>query len=512
MTSNREIQGAPHGTDRVGTAPLLLAAADLAKSFNRIPALVDGRIALRSGTVNALCGGNGAGKSTFLGILMGMLRRDSGTVSIKGREVDFQSPAEALDGGVAIITQELSPFLDMTVAENLYLGREQRRGRFFVDDRRMVAEAEEILARLKFNIPARARLRDLSVAQSQLVEITKAISRRSEILIMDEPTSAIGERETQMLFDAIRTLTAEGVGIIYVSHRLTEIFEIADDYTVFRDGRFVGGGAVSEIDRKGLIRSIVGRDLLDHRREAKSFEGAKPLLQARGFSSKGKFSDIEVTLHPGEIVGLYGLLGSGRSEFVNALYGTEPRDAGEILIEGKPTEIKTPADSIRAGISLVTEDRKQTGLSLTASVAHNITVANLPHYARKGFMDGSEEAKSVRDHIKRFSIKTASPDLPVQSLSGGNQQKVVLARCVDTNPRVLICDEPTRGVDEGAKREIYAFLESFVRAGNAVLMISSEISEILGNADRIVVFQRGRIAGEVSGPDATQETLVHLAS
>lgn len=494
------------------TPPPLLQALNLSKTFNKVPALIDGRITLRAGTVNALCGGNGAGKSTFLGILMGLLRRDSGRVSIRGREVEFGSPADALDAGVAIITQELSPFLDMTVAENLYLGREQRRGRFFVDDRRMRAEAEDILARLKFDIPASARLRDLSVAQSQLVEITKAISRRSDILIMDEPTSAIGERETQMLFDAIRTLTAEGVGIIYVSHRLTEIFEISDDYTVFRDGRFIEGGAISNIDRKGLIRSIVGRDLLDHRREPKSFDSEKPLLEARGFSAKNRFSDINVTLHAGEIVGLYGLLGSGRSEFVNALYGNEPRDAGEVLIDGKPTDLRTPADSIRAGISLVTEDRKQTGLSLTASVAHNITVANLPHYTRGGFLKGAAEASSVRAHIKRFSIKTASADLPVQSLSGGNQQKVVLARCIDTDPRILICDEPTRGVDEGAKREIYAFLESFVKAGNAVLMISSEVPEILGNADRIIVFHRGRIAGEVSGPDATQETLVHLAS
>ncbi|PZP53238.1 MAG: D-xylose ABC transporter ATP-binding protein [Agrobacterium fabrum] len=506
-----ETTGLEHVQERAA-GPLLLEASGVAKRFNKVAALLDGRIALRPGSVNALCGGNGAGKSTFLGILMGLLRRDAGSVTVRGAEVDFSSPAEALDSGVAIITQELSPFLDMTVAENLYLGREQRGGRFFVDDRRMIADAEDILGRLKFDIPARARLRDLSVAQSQLVEITKAISRRSEILIMDEPTSAIGERETQMLFDAIRRLTADGVGIIYVSHRLTEIFEIADDYTVFRDGRFVGGGSIAEIDRKGLIRSIVGRDLLDHRREVKSFEAAKPLLEARGFSSAGKFSDINVTLHAGEIVGLYGLLGSGRSEFVNALYGTEPRDAGEIFIDGRPADLKTPAHSIRAGISLVTEDRKQTGLSLTASVAHNITVANLPHYARRGFMDGAQEAKSVREHMKRFSIKAASPDIPVQSLSGGNQQKVVLARCIDTSPRVLICDEPTRGVDEGAKWEIYAFLENFVKAGNAVLMISSEIPEILGNADRIVVFQRGRVAGEVSGPDATQETLVHLAS
>ncbi|GAJ96516.1 sugar ABC transporter ATP-binding protein [Agrobacterium rhizogenes] len=493
-------------------SPLLLSASDVAKTFNKVPALTDGRIQLRSGTVNALCGGNGAGKSTFLGILMGLLQRDSGTISIKGKAVSFSTPSAALDGGIAIITQELSPFLDMTVAENLYLGREQRRGRFFVDDRQMELDAEEILGRLKFPISPRARLRDLSIAQAQLVEITKAISRRSEILIMDEPTSAIGERETVMLFDAIRTLTSQGVGIVYVSHRLTEIFEIADDYTVFRDGRFVEAGAITNTDRQGLIRSIVGRDLLEHRRESKAFENAKPLLEARGFSSGTKFEGIDVTLHAGEIVGLYGLLGSGRSEFVNALYGIEPRDTGEVLIDGSPVSLKTPADSIAAGISLVTEDRKQTGLSLSASVAHNITIANLSSYSSVGFMNSAAEGRSVRERIKRFSIKTASPDLEVQKLSGGNQQKVVFSRCVDTNPRVIICDEPTRGVDEGAKREIYAFLAEFVAAGNAVLMVSSEIPEILGNADRIVVFRRGKIAGTVSGPNADQETLIHLAS
>ncbi|WP_207765852.1 sugar ABC transporter ATP-binding protein [Pleomorphomonas carboxyditropha] len=496
----------------MGAAPLLLSADAVSKTFNKVAALIDGRIRLRAGTVNALCGGNGAGKSTFLNILMGLYRRDAGVIEIKGSEVEFASPAEALAGGVAIITQELSPFLDMTVAENLYLGREQRRSRLFVDDRKMITDAEELLARLKFPLPPTARLRDLSVAQAQLVEIAKAISRQSEILIMDEPTSAIGERETQILFDAIRNLTAQGVGIIYVSHRLTEIFEIADDYTVFRDGRHVDSGSIKDIDRLGLIRSIVGRDLLEHRRRPKADGKAEPVIEVKGFSRRGKFEGIDLTLHKGEILGLYGLLGSGRSEFVNSLYGTEPRDSGEIRLDGRPAQLKTPADSIRAGIALVTEDRKQTGLSLTASVAHNVTVANLPHYTRVGFLDERAERRSVADQVKRFSIKVASFDQAVQKLSGGNQQKVVLARCLDPKPRILICDEPTRGVDEGAKREIYAFLSAFVAEGNSVLMISSEVPEILGNSDRIIVFRRGRIAGEVIGGEATQEMLVHLAS
>ena len=492
--------------------PLLLSASGVTKTFNKVAALTDGRIQLRAGTVNALCGGNGAGKSTFLNILMGQYRRDAGLITIKDKPVEFAAPADALAGGIAMITQELSPFLDMTVAENLYLGREQRRGRLFVDDRRMIAAAEELLERLKFPLPATVRLRELSVAQSQLVEIAKAISRQSEILIMDEPTSAIGEREAQLLFDAIHSLTAQGIGIVYVSHRLTEIFEIADDYTVFRDGRHVESGAIKDIDRQGLIRSIVGRDLLEHRRHAMTEGTPEPALEVKDFTRQDKFENIELTLHKGEILGLYGLLGSGRSEFVNSLYGTEPRDSGEIRLNGQPIRLKTPADSIRAGIALVTEDRKQTGLSLTASVAHNITVANLPHYTHLGFLDEGAERRSVTDQVKRFSIKISSPEQAVQKLSGGNQQKVVLARCLDPSPRILICDEPTRGVDEGAKREIYAFLASFAAAGNSVLMISSEVPEILGNSDRIIVFRRGRIAGEVLGSEATQEVLVHLAS
>ncbi|WP_341485864.1 sugar ABC transporter ATP-binding protein [Thioclava sp. GXIMD4215] len=496
----------------VGSQAALLSAQDVAKSFGHVTALRNGAIQLRAGTVNALCGGNGAGKSTFLNILTGQLRRDTGQIHVGGKPVDFHAPSEALEAGIAIITQELSPFQDMTVAENLYLGREPRRAGLLVDDRRMIEDAEALMTRLRFDIPPTARLRDLSVAQAQLVEIAKAISRRSKILIMDEPTSAIGERETQMLFDAIRGLTTDGVGIIYVSHRLTEIFEISDDYTVFRDGTFVESGAIADIDRQALIRHIVGRDLLEHRRSPRDSDTSPALLDAKNMSSAGKFEDISLQVHPGEIVGIYGLLGSGRSEFVNALYGTEPRDTGEVCVGGIPIAANAPARSIAAGISLVTEDRKQTGLSLTASVAHNITVANLDAYAKAGVMDEARETQSVKAHMARFSIKAASPEIPVQFLSGGNQQKVVLARCLETDPRILICDEPTRGVDEGAKREIYAFLDAFVKAGKCVLMISSEIPEILANADRIVVFRKGRIAGEVRAQDATQETLVHLAS
>ncbi|WP_108399005.1 sugar ABC transporter ATP-binding protein [Devosia submarina] len=489
---------------------VLLAATDISKSFNGVPALLDGRIQLHAGSVHALCGGNGAGKSTFLNILMGLLRADGGTMVRDGQVVSYASAAEALADGIAIITQELSPVLDMTVAENIYLGREPRRG-WFTDSAKMVADARALFDRLKFKIDATAVMRDLTVAQMQLVEIAKAISRESQVLIMDEPTSAIGEKESETLFEAIRSLQAQGVGIIYVSHRLTDIFSIADSYTVFRDGRFVESGAIADIDRQRLIGLIVGRDLRDQEPRAER-EATEAVIEARNFSNGGVFTDISLSVAKGEILGLYGLMGAGRSEFANALYGNGPKQSGDVLLRGTQLIIKHPSDALRAGIAMVTEDRKGNGLVLPASVRDNIVMGALKRFSSFGFMKAGEENRAVDAQIERFRVRTASRDLAVQNLSGGNQQKVVFARCIETNPQVLICDEPTRGIDEGAKREIYAFLSDFAARGNAVLMISSEIPEILANADRIIVFRSGRIAGELTAAEATQEALVHLAS
>jgi putative xylitol transport system ATP-binding protein len=490
---------------------ILLAATGVAKSFSGVPALIDGRIELRRGSVHALCGGNGAGKSTFLGALMGLHKPDAGTIVRNGRVVRYSSPAEALADGIAIITQELSPVLDMTVAENIFLGREPRRGGWFVDQPRMIAESAALFARLHFDIDPRAQMRSLSVAQIQTIEIAKAIGRQSQILIMDEPTSAIGEREAEILFDAIRSLQVHNVGIIYVSHRLTDIFSIADTYTVLRDGSFIETGAVADIDRQRLIQLIVGRSLGDRQARPDRVR-SDVILAAEGYTRAGVFEDISIEIGSGEIVGLYGLMGAGRSEFANALYGNAPKDAGELRIDGRPIKIRSPADALRHGMALVTEDRKETGLVLPSSVAENITIAALGRFSRGSFINGRLEAAAVDAQIERFGIRTPSREFLVRNLSGGNQQKVVFARCVETQPRILICDEPTRGIDEGTKYEIYAFLHAFAAAGNAVLLISSEIVEILANADRVVVLRRGRIAGTVAGATATQETLVHLAS
>ncbi len=492
-------------------AGLLIDAEGVAKSFAGVRALRDGRLALRPGTVHALCGGNGAGKSTFLNILMGLLRRDEGRIAMSGREVSFSTPAQALAAGVAIITQELSPIPDMTVAENLFLGREPRRLGCIVDRAALNRRAAELLDRLRFRIEPTATMRSLSLAQTQLVEIAKAISHESTVLIMDEPTSAIGEAETEILFDAIRTLTAHGVGVIYVSHRLTEIFAIADEYTVFRDGGFVATGRIADIDRPGLVRLILGADVRDEYRAHPAPSGPA-MLEVDRLGRDGWFEDITLGVRRGEVLGIYGLMGAGRSEFLETVYGLAPANGGEIRIDGRAVAITRPADALGAGMALVTENRKATGLVMSGSVRENATLSCLPRLSNGPVVSERRERTQVGRMVDLFRIKARSIEAPVQSLSGGNQQKVVLARCLGTEPRILLCDEPTRGVDEGAKREVYAFLSRFVQEGRCVVMVSSELPEVIGMSDRIAVFRRGRLAGVLDAAEASQERLMQLAS
>jgi len=491
----------------------LLEAEGIAKSFGGVPALKDGRLTLEAGSVHALCGGNGAGKSTFLNVMMGILRRDGGSIRIKGKPVDFASPGQALSHGLAIITQELSPIRGMTVAENIYLHREPRRAGIVVNFRRLNEQAAALLARLHFQVDPRAKMSELSLAQTQLVEIAKAISHDSEILIMDEPTSAIGEAETDTLFDAIRRLTAAGKGIIYVSHRLTEIFRIADRYTVLRDGSFVETGAIRDIDRAHMVRLIVGREIKEEfEARVPHAELGEPLLEVRDLSRKGEFEKVSLTVHKGEILGIYGLMGSGRSEFLHAIYGLAKPESGEVRLEGKPISIRAPDQALDAGMALITEDRKDTGLFPSASVRHNVSISALDQVSRANVIGRARERAMVKDLVDRFRIKAASQEVPVSSLSGGNQQKVVLSRCLTTKPRLLLCDEPTRGVDVGSKREVHDFLADFAKDGGAAVVVSSETPEILAISDRIVVFRKGRVAAVVDGHQATQEQLLHLAS
>lgn len=491
------------------TAPLLKAEG-VAKRFGGVPALTDGRLTLEPGSVHALCGGNGAGKSTFLNILMGILKRDSGTIRVKDQAVDFEGPDDALRARISIITQELSPIPGMTVAENIYLGREPRHLGIVVDYPRIFEITGRLLERLGFDIDPRAPMHRLSLAQTQLVEIAKAFSHDSEIIIMDEPTSAIGERETEVLFDAIRSLTAHGAGIVYVSHRLSEIFRIADRYTVFRDGGYVESGLLGDIDRTHLVSVIVGRTLKSTEKTRRA-PGA-PVLQIAALGRRGEFSDISLTVHKNEVLGIYGLMGAGRSEFLNCIYGLTRPHQGDIDLGGRKLPAGSPARSIAAGLSLVTEDRKETGLVLGSSIAMNIALSAYRRMTTLSLVHAGDARRLVETMVDRMRIKTSSTDLPVSSMSGGNQQKVVLARCFSTEPLCLMCDEPTRGIDEGAKREVYRLLMAFTESGGAVLLVSSEAQEVLDVSDRIAIFKAGRLVDVIDASQATQEQLLHLAS
>jgi putative xylitol transport system ATP-binding protein len=489
----------------------LLKVEGLKKSFGGVHALRNGQFELQSGSVHALCGGNGAGKSTFLLILMGIIRGEDCTIWRNGKEVVFATPAEALASGIAIIEQELSPIPNMTVAENIFLGREPS-GRFGgIDFRKMNAAAQAILDDLGFAIPANRMMVSLSVAQAQLVEIAKALSHDAEVIFMDEPTSAIGEREALQLFAVIEKLKSQGRGIVYVSHRLSEIFGVADHYTVFRDGAYVASGPLAGVDRASLIRMIVGREITEEYVKVNTPTKEEGLTVA-GLTSPGKITDISFAARKGEIFGIYGLMGSGRSEILESLFGLDPASHGVVTLFGEPISVASPAEAKDRGIAFVTEDRKLAGRNLNDTIRNNICVASLRELSPNFIMDSAREARSSRETIERFRVRVGRDLDSVSSLSGGNQQKIVLGKWFLRNPHVLLLDEPTRGVDVGAKREISRIVGDFAAAGGVVVMISSEIDEILGVADRVMVMRDGRSAGILDRSEATAEKLVHLST
>jgi putative xylitol transport system ATP-binding protein len=489
----------------------LLEVSGLTKSFGGIAALRDGRFRLEPGSVHALCGGNGAGKSTFLGIVMGIRQRDSGTILRNGHEVTFNGPSDALAAGISIIEQELNPVPAMTVAENIFLGREPlaRFGR--VDFRKMNSKAQALLDSLNFSIRADTVMMDLTVAELQLVEIAKALSYDAEVIFMDEPTSALGEAEADQLFAAIKTLKEKGKGIVYVSHRLSEIFNIADSYTVFRDGKYVGDGKIADVTREDLIQMIVGRPLAEEFIKENKPE-PDTLFSVRNLNARRGVKDVSFDLRKGEILALYGLMGSGRSEILEQLFGLSGDLGGETRLDGSQIKVSGPSEAIRHGLAFVTEDRKGSGLVLAADVRANLCMASLDGMLAGPMMNTRKEASAAQRMIEMFGIKTASDRLEVSGLSGGNQQKVVLGKWFLTNPRILLLDEPTRGVDVGAKREIYRIMSDFASAGGGVIMVSSEIDEVLGMADRVIVMREGRVAGEIDRDELSADKLVHLAA
>jgi len=489
---------------------LLLSMKHITKSFPGVRALSDVELEVRKGTVHALMGENGAGKSTLMKCLIGIYHQDAGTITFKGEELDITSTHYALNKGISMIHQELSPIPQMSVAENIFLGREPRTWYGLVDMRKMNRMASELLARLEIKIDVKKKMCELSIANTQLAEIAKAVSYNSDLIIMDEPTSAITEAEVDVLFKIIRSLKEKGTSIIYITHKMDEVFKITDEVTVFRDGQFIATSPTAELTHGILIERMVGRTLTDmfHKEDAAIGE---PMLEVQHLSGKG-FRDVSFQVRRGEILGIAGLMGAGRTELMEAVFGVRKSHGGTISIQGKAVEIKSPADAIRGGMGLLTEDRKLTGLYLNATVRDNIFIANIGKYLFGPFIKGKAIAGDCERMREVMRIKTPSLREIIKNLSGGNQQKVLIARWLLTEPDLLILDEPTRGIDVGAKSEIYRLMTELVRAGKGIIMISSELPEVLGMSDRIMVMHEGDKVGELTRAEATQEKILQMAT
>jgi len=490
---------------------------EIRKSFDGVEVLHGVSLEVRAGEIHALVGENGAGKSTLMKVLAGVYGDWSGRMEIGGRAVRFHTPGQAERGGVAIIHQELSLVPYLSVAENMFLGREPRTRLGTVDHRRMRRDAQRVLASLAPGIDVRRPVIEYPVSVQQLIEIAKALSREARILILDEPTSALSDAETGRLFGILRDLRARGVGLIYISHKLDEIYAIADRITVLRDGRFIGCRAAAELPPDEMIRWMVGRQI-DQLFPKHAAVPGRELLRVEGLSladpvtGKRLVDGVRLVVRAGEVVGLGGLMGSGASELLGAIFGRYGRrPTGRLYVEGRPYEPVSPRRAIRAGIAMVTNDRKATGLVLPMSVLHNATLAALWRAAPGGWLRGRIERELVAPLARELSLRAPSLDCPITSLSGGNQQKVVLAKWLLTRPRLLLLDEPTRGIDVGAKADIYELMNRWTQAGMGILLITSELPELLAMSDRIVVMARGRVTAELTREEASQERVMAAA-
>jgi inositol transport system ATP-binding protein len=486
----------------------LLKLNNIKKSFYGVEVLHSVDLSLKAGTVHALMGENGAGKSTLMKIIAGVHMPDSGTITIDGNQVEIGSPSEARDLGIAMIHQELTPVDEMTVAENVFLGREPvRMG--LIDHRKLYKQTKELLEKLNISIDPKDKMKNLRVADQQMIEIAKAISQNARIVIMDEPTSSITDREVEILFKLIADLKSKGTGIIYISHKIDEILRISDEISILRDGYNVGTWQAGDIDVDTIIRNMVGRELTAQYPKVTVPIGDK-VLEVRNLTLKDQYEDISFDLHRGEILGFVGLVGSGRTELMNSIFGLTHPDSGKILLNGKEVKFRGPKDAIRSGLAYVTEDRKQEGLVLPMSVHHNVTLPFLKNLVRRGLIQSRKEISVVKEQVKALNIKTANVSQTINSLSGGNQQKVVLAKWMITAPGIIIFDEPTRGIDVGAKVEIYKIMCEYVAQGNAIIMVSSEMPEAMGMSDRIIVLSNHKYSGELKREEFSEEAIAQL--
>ena len=514
-----------HGPDRGPPAPAapraqhaphacsdLLEVRGVGKSFPGVVALADVQLRLRSGSVHALMGENGAGKSTLMKIIAGVHAPDTGEIRLRGRPVTLRSPLDALRQGIAMIHQELNLMPSMTVAENIWIGREPVSRLGLVDHRQLRQRTQALFERLAIDMDPDSEVRTLSVASRQMVEIAKAVSFDSEVLIMDEPTSALTDREVEHLFRIIGHLRGQGKGIVYITHKINELFEIADEFSVFRDGRYIGTHASADVTRDDIIRMMVGREITRMFPKQDVALG-DVVLSVDGLGVEGVFHGLRFELRAGEILGVAGLVGSGRSNLAEALFGVVPATCGEIRIGGEPVRITSPAQAMRLGMAFLTEDRKDTGCFMGLDLLANMEVALLhERHVRWGLVAHAAVARECEDMARTLQVRSPGLHEDIRNLSGGNQQKVLIGRWLLTRPRILILDEPTRGIDVGAKAEIHRLVGALAAQGTAVLMVSSEMPEVLGMSDRILVRHEGRMTGIVERRDADQVRIMELAS
>lgn len=497
---------------------LILEAEGIEKSFPGVRALSSVGLSVRAGRLVALLGENGAGKSTLMNILSGVFPPDAGEIRLDGRPVRFARPLEAQSHGIGIVFQELSLIPYLTVAENVFLGREPRTTAGLIDQRRLNADTAAVLARLDLKVAPTALIADLRVGQQQLVEIARAVSADARVLILDEPTSSLSAHEVEVLFGVIADLKKRGVGLVYITHKFDELAHICDDVTVFRDGRVVGEAPFAELTREAIVRLMAGRESKEFYHKTAAAPGAE-LLRAEGISLPGEgagrpfmVEQVSLTLRRGEVLGVFGLVGAGRTELLETIFGLHPdRASGRLSIEGRPVVFASPADAIAAGLALAPEDRKRDGLVLPMSVAANASLASLDRTLRGGFVSEARETAYITPYIERFRVKTPSLAQLIVNLSGGNQQKVILAKWLATGPKILLLDEPTRGIDVNAKREIYAFIDELAGLGLGLIVVSSELPEVLALADRVLVMCEGRKTAEFPRADATPERVLHAA-
>lgn len=490
----------------------MIEMTGISKAFSGNQVLKDVSFSLEKGEIHALMGENGAGKSTMMKVLTGIYKRDAGTIIVKGEEVNFTSPKEAEKAGIAVIHQELNILPHLSIAENLFLGKEETVGKTSIlRTKSMNTKTKKILGELGLDVNPSSPASELSVGKQQIVEIAKALSAEAEVIVMDEPTAALTDREIDTLFKTIRNLQKKGVSFIYISHRMEEIFSLCDRITVLRDGEFAGVKYIKDTSFEEIVQLMVGREL-GERFPERHAEIGEVKLAVKGLSRKGCFENISFELRKGEVLSIAGLMGAGRTEVAQTLFGYRKADAGDVELDGKKVKINSPRTAKNLGIGYVTEDRKSEGLLVDFTVEENISLTNFHEISKYGLISQKKESALYQSMKERLGIRTSGPHQTAKSLSGGNQQKVVIAKWIGIEPELLILDEPTRGVDVGAKKEIYSIINQLAERGVAILMISSELPEVLGMADRVLIMHEGKLAGELSKEEMTQEKIMHYAT